>query len=281
MSNVRFELKWECGQTKPECVTGSFDLSEDQENIYYCKTCTTIHTFTGEWLDLQHKTSDSSENVPRSNLQIESSSQTQTTVQSTKVRVRVQAGERVFSNVNERATGTAISAEFTEEEINFTKMGMIALNIFADVLYDLLKPDKPHLRPRCDCDITYLYSEHRKLNKHVPSNSNHRQYPHGPWGGCWQDFKNTDIAIGDDIERIRLTRNELQHSQLFKLDEMRFNELSNISSDLLKRFDRHNTPTKLYTDRLKEILAKSISKEEVKSIENEISGMTIEVEIEH
>ncbi|XP_071122877.1 uncharacterized protein [Mytilus edulis] len=281
MSNVRFELKWECGQTKPECVTGSFDLSEDQENIYYCKTCTTIHTFTGEWLDLQHKTSDSSENVPRSNLQIESSSQTQTTVQSTKVRVRVQAGEREFSNVNERATGTAISTGFTEEEINFTKMGMIALNIFADVLYDLLKPDKPHLRPRCDCDITYLYSEHRKLNKHVPSNSNHRQYPHGPWGGCWQDFKNTDIAIGDDIERIRLTRNELQHYQLFKLDEMRFNELSNISSDLLKRFDRHNTPTKLYTDRLMEILAKSISKEEVKSIENKISGMTIEVEIEY
>ncbi|XP_076116515.1 uncharacterized protein LOC143083988 [Mytilus galloprovincialis] len=281
MSNVRFELKWECGQTKPECVTGSFDLSEDQEETYYCETCTTIHTFAGEWSDLQHKTSDSSENDPRSNLQIESSSQTETTVQSTKVCVRVQAGERVLSSVNERATGTAISAEFTEEEINFTKMGMIALNIFADVLYDLLKPDKPHLRPRCDCDITYLYSEHRKLNKHVPSNSNHRQYPHGPWGGCWQDFKNTDIAIGDDIERIRLTRNELLHPQIFKLDEIRFNELSNISSDLLKRFDRHNTPTKLYTDRLMEILAKTISREEVKSIENEISGMTIEVEIEH
>ncbi|XP_071122887.1 uncharacterized protein [Mytilus edulis] len=160
-------------------------------------------------------------------------------------------------------------------------MGMIALNIFADVLYDLLKPDKPHLRQRCDCDITYLYSEHRKLNKHVPSNSNHRPCPPGPWGGCWQDFKNTDIAIGDDIERIRLTRNELQHSQIFKLDEIRFNELSNISSELLKRFDRHNTPTRLYTDHLKDILAKNISGEEVKSIENEISGMTIEVEIEH
>ncbi|XP_076115762.1 uncharacterized protein LOC143083389 isoform X2 [Mytilus galloprovincialis] len=279
MSNVRFELKWECGQTKPECVTGSFDYSEDEEiKEYYCETCTTTHTFTGEWSD---KTSDSSENVPRSNLYTESSSQTQTTVQSTKVRVRVQAGERVFSNVNELATGTAISAGFTEEEINFTKMGMIALNIFADVLYDLLKPDKPHLRQRCDCDITYLYSEHRKLNKHVPSNSNHRRCPPGPWGGCWQDFKNTDIAIGDDIERIRLTRNELQHSQIFKLDEIRFNELSNISSELLKRFDRHNTPTRLYTDHLKDILAKTISGEEVKSIEKEILGMKIEVEIVH
>ncbi|XP_076083281.1 uncharacterized protein LOC143054236 isoform X2 [Mytilus galloprovincialis] len=281
MSNVRFELKWECGQTKPECVTGSFDLSKDQEKIYYCETCTTIHTFTGEWSDLQHKTSDSSENVPRSNLYIESSSQTQTTVQSTKVHVRVQAGEMVFSNVNERATGTAISEGFTEEEINFTKMGMIALNILADVLYDLLKPDKPHLRPRCDCDITYLYSEHRKLNKHVPSNSSHRQCPPGPWGGNWLDIQNTDIAIGYDIERIRLTRNELQHSQIFKLDKIRFNELRNILSDLLKRFDNKNKPTRLYTDGLNEILAKNISAEEFQTIKNSILGMTIEVEIEH
>ncbi|CAC5363362.1 unnamed protein product [Mytilus coruscus] len=140
-------------------------------------------------------------------------------------------------------------------------MGMIALNILADVLYDLLKQDKPNLCPRSDCDITYLYSEHRKLNKHIPSNS---------WGGTWQRIQTTDIAIGDDIERIRLMRNELQHSMIFKLDETRFHELSIISRDLLKRLDRHNTPTRLYTDELNEILAKTISAEEVKSIENEI-----------
>ncbi|VDI75263.1 Hypothetical predicted protein, partial [Mytilus galloprovincialis] len=105
--------------------------------------------------------------------------------------------------------------------------------------------------------------EHRKLNKHVPSNSNHRRCPPGPWGGLAR-FKNTDIAIGDDIERIRLTRNELQHSKIFKLDEIRFNELSIISSDLLKRFDRLNTPTRLYTDHLKDILSQNYSGEEVK-----------------
>ncbi|CAC5363352.1 unnamed protein product [Mytilus coruscus] len=161
---------------------------------------------------------------------------------------------------------------FTKEEINFTKMGMIVLNILADALYDLLKPDKPNLRPRSDCDITHLYSEHRKLNKHIPSNL---------WGGTWQTIQNTDIAIGDDIERIRLTRNELQHSRIFKLEDKRFIELCNILSDLLKRFDHHNTPTRLYTDALNDILAKTISAEEVKSIENDILGLTIEVEIEH
>ncbi|VDI02043.1 Hypothetical predicted protein [Mytilus galloprovincialis] len=229
MSNVKFEKKWECGQSKPESVTGSFDFSEDQETIYYCETCTTIHEFTGEW--------------------------------SFDVRIRVEAGERVFSHDNEGATGTASSAGFTKEEINSTKMGMIVLNILADALYDLLKPDKPHLRPRSDCDITYLYSEHRKLNKHIPSNS---------WGGTWQTIQNTDIAIGDDIERIRLTRNELQHSRIFELEDIRFIELCNILSDLLTRFDQHNTPTRLYTDELKDILAKTISAEEIKTIENEI-----------
>ncbi|XP_052067823.1 uncharacterized protein LOC127707359 [Mytilus californianus] len=278
MSNVKFEKKWECGQTRPESVTGSFDFSKDQDTKYYCETCKIVHEFTGEWSDQQHRTFDlsqsswRSENVPRSNPYRESSSQIQTTGQSTKVRVRVQAGERVFSNVNEEAIVTASSAGFTKEEINFAKMGMIALNILADVLYDLLKQDKPNLRPRRDCDITYLYSEHRKLNKHIPSNG---------WGGPWQRIQTTDIAIGDDIERIRLTRNELQHSQIFHLEDKRFIELSNILSDLLKRFDHHNTPTRLYTDELNDILAKTVSAEEVKSIKNEILGMTIEVEIEH
>ncbi|XP_063396999.1 uncharacterized protein LOC134681346 [Mytilus trossulus] len=213
------------------------------------------------------------------NPNIKSSSEVQTT--SSKVYVRVKARKRDISNIHDESTAAASLTGFTKEEINFTKMGMIALNILADVLYDLLKPDKPYLRPRCGCDISYLYSEHRKLNKHVPSNSNHRQYPHGPWGGKWPDIQNTDIAIGDDIERIRLTRNELQHSDIFQINDTRFNELCHILSELLKRFDHYNKPTRLYTDQLNEILAKTVSAEEVKSIENEISGMAIEVEIEH
>ncbi|CAG2244045.1 unnamed protein product [Mytilus edulis] len=275
MPNVEFEKKFDCGLTEPELVTGSNEFSEEEITEYICRSCTTLHPFIGEWSKEGHEAlslSKSPEDVPRYYPNAESLGQIQTTGTSTKVRVRVQAGERVFSNINDEATGTVSSSGFTEEEINFTKMGMIALNIFADVLYDLLKPDKPHLRPRCDCDITYLYSEHRKLNKHVPSNSNHRQYPHGPWGGCWQDFKNTDIAIGDDIERIRLTRNELQHSQIFKLDEIRFNELCNIVSGLLNRFDQHNKPARMYADALNEILAKTVSAEEAKSIENGILG---------
>ncbi|XP_076108705.1 uncharacterized protein LOC143076733 [Mytilus galloprovincialis] len=281
MSNVNFEKKWECGLTKPQSVTGSNDFNEELITEYYCETCTCTHIFIGEWQDLQCRVpcpSQSCEIKSGLNPNIESSSQVQTT---SKVYVRVKARKRDISNIHDESTAAASLTGFTKEEINFTKMGMIALNILADVLYDLLKPDKQNLRPRCGCDISYLYSEHRKLNKHVPSNSNHRQYPYGPWGGNWLDIQNTDIAIGDDIERIRLTRNELQHSDIFQINDTRFNELCHILSELLKRFEHYNKPTRLYTDQLNEILAKTVSAEEVKSIENEISGMAIEVEIEH
>ncbi|CAG2202682.1 unnamed protein product [Mytilus edulis] len=204
MSNVKFEKKWECGQTKPESVTGSNDFCEDQDTKYYCETCKIAHEFTGEWSDLQHGTLD-----------------------------------------------------FTKEEINFTKMGMIVLNVLADVSYDLLKPDKPNLRPRSDFDITQLYQEHFKLKKHIPTNG---------WGGNWQTIKGTDIAVGDDIERIRLTRNELQHSTAAEIGDTRFNELCNILSDLLKRFDQLNKPARLYTDQLNTILSKTMSAEEVQSM---------------
>ncbi|XP_063419405.1 uncharacterized protein LOC134702430 [Mytilus trossulus] len=256
MPNVEFEKKFDCGLTEPELVTGSNEFSEEEITEYLCGSCTTLHPFIGEWSKEGHEVlslSKSPEDVPRYYPNTESLGQIQTTGTSTKVRVRVQAGEIVFSNINDEATGTDSSSVFTKEEINFTKMGMIALNIFADVLYDLLKQDKANVCTRTDCDITYLYREHRKLNKHIPSNS---------WGGSWQTIQTTDIAIGDDIERIRLTRNELQHSRIFKLDETRFNELSNMSGDILKKFDRHNTPTRLYTDHLNNILAKTISAEE-------------------
>ncbi|CAG2252930.1 unnamed protein product [Mytilus edulis] len=242
MSNVKFEKKWECGLTEPKCVTGSNIFME--EPTYQCDTCQIKHMFIDEWSDQQNK-------APW-------------------VRVHVKAGKRDHSNVSEDQSSERSLREFTAEQINFTKMGIIVLNILADASYDLLKQDIPNLRPRSDCDITYLYNEHRRLNKHIPTNG---------WGVIRQVDQVTDIAVGDDIERIRLTRNELQHSRAAELGDTRFNELCNILTDLLQRFDQLNKPTRLYTDHLHEILAKTISAEDVQSIENEILGMDITVEI--
>ncbi|CAC5406238.1 unnamed protein product [Mytilus coruscus] len=278
MSNVKFEKKWECGHTKPEFVTGinEFD-GEQMTEYYYCETCKLTHKFMDEWSDLQRKSlclPHCSNDAEQSNPHLETPSKKQRI--STKVRCFFQGDMRAFSNVTDESTRTSSLNGLTKEEMNFAKMGMIVLNILADVLYDLLRSDKPHLPPRSDCDITYLYKELRRLNKDIPSNR---------WGGTWQNILVTDIAIGDDIERIRLIRNDLQHSRTFTLDDKRFNELYIIIVDLVKRFDLHNKPTKLYTEQLKVIMAKTVSEEEVKRINHQLINklkleMTMDIEIE-
>ncbi|VDI30931.1 Hypothetical predicted protein [Mytilus galloprovincialis] len=266
MTTVKFDKMLGCSLAEPDRVTGFYKQDAD----YFCEMCTETHI--NEWSDHAPiqltKISEKTQHVPGSHLWVENTSPMQNT--STKVRVSVKRGKRDYSNISEEPPSKRNLREFTAEQINFTKMGIIVLNILADASYDLLKQDIPNLRPRSDCDITYLYQEHYKLKKHVPSKG---------WGGDWQKIQVTNIAVGDDIERIRLTRNELQHSRAAELGDTRFNELCNILTDLLQRFDQLNKPTRLYTDHLHEILAKTISAEDVQSIENEILEMDIEVEI--
>ncbi|VDI67111.1 Hypothetical predicted protein [Mytilus galloprovincialis] len=211
----------------------------------------------------------------------ETNSKTETTSKNINVSTKVHCifkGEMgTFSNVSEESTRPGSFTGLTKEEFYFAKMGMTVLNILTNVLYDLLKQDKLFVRARSDCDITYLYSEHRRINKHIPSNG---------WGGPWQHIQSTDTSIGDDIERIRLTRNELFHSETFTLTEKRYTDLCKILDDLLSRFDLHNKPAKLYIYHFNEIIARAISEEEVKvvhrQIENKVqSEMAVEVEIEH
>ncbi|CAG2230213.1 CASP3 [Mytilus edulis] len=65
MSTVEFEKKIECGHTKPELVTGSNELSEEQITEYLCGTCKTPHTFDGEWSEIESKAlSDKYEKKP-------------------------------------------------------------------------------------------------------------------------------------------------------------------------------------------------------------------------
>ncbi|XP_076082647.1 uncharacterized protein LOC143053755 [Mytilus galloprovincialis] len=267
MTTVKFDKMLGCSLAEPDRVTGFYKQDAD----YFCEMCTETHI--NEWSDHAPiqltKISEKTQHVPGSHLWVENTSPMQNT--STKVRFSVKRVKRDYSNISEEPPSKRNLREFTAEQINFTKMGIIVLNILADASYDLLKQDIPNLRPRSDCDITYLYQEHRKLKKHVPSKG---------WGGEWQKIQVTNIAVGDDIERIRLTRNELQHSRAAELGDTRFNELCNILSDLLKRFDHYNKPQKLYTDELKDILAKNITDEDVKSVKNDLPEMTFEVEIE-
>ncbi|CAC5404256.1 unnamed protein product [Mytilus coruscus] len=144
----------------------------------------------------------------------------------------------------------AASNQFTKHEMDRTKMEMIVRNTLADVLYDLLKLYKKNLKQRSHYDITILYNELKTLNKHIPSNG---------WGSTWKRIKKSDIAIGDDIERIRLIRNELQHSGRYVINGKRFRVLCLIIGSLLERFDDRIKPRKLYTDQLNFYLAKTCS----------------------
>ncbi|CAC5382463.1 unnamed protein product [Mytilus coruscus] len=287
MTNVTFEKKWECGCVMPEFVTGSIDFIEEQNTEYFCETCTASHKFTDEWSKKQRQKRGSkrlqmdesespkkkanskktqsqlSQNFGESNCDTADS---KPTVISAKLHFPPGA-LNALSKLSEGQTRKTSSRVFTKKEFRFAKMGMIVLNILADVLFDLLKQDKGNVKPRSECDITYLYSEHRKLNKHIPSYSSGRGCPPGTWGGTWGDIKNTDISTGDDIERIRLTRNELQHYKTFKLEHKRYNDLCNIILELLERFDKRNNPTKLYTEQLNDILARTLSDDEVNGVQ--------------
>lgn len=128
---------------------------------------------------------------------------------------------------------------------------MVVLDILGSVLYDRFDLDKnigQILHSRDQYDISSLYQEHYKLRKHTPSK--------GRWGGgrIADDVLPSHTCIGDDIERIRLIRNEVQHSGTFALDDARYHILITIIQDMLNRFDHHNNPAgDSYVNRLKEI----------------------------
>ncbi|CAG2198467.1 unnamed protein product [Mytilus edulis] len=305
MSNVNFEKKWECGHTKPESVTGSNDFfSEEQITEYYCVTCTCTPIYIGEWQDLQ-KLSKSCENDPGLNPTTESISQVRTTSSKTKKAVHCQTDQEnhdckkerdipgfeiIFStkvhtastasldhNLEETSSTSVlpiinkkqvVKESFTADELNFAKLGKIALNVLRDALYDRLKLDKDgdtsYTMPnKSDSDITSLYKEHRVLNTHVPSKSSTRPKS---WGGKWTDIAIIDTCIGDDIERIRLTRNELQHAKSFSIDDVRYKELCVILQDVLNRFDQINKPSPLYTKRMNDVLLMELNRDNLEKI---------------
>ncbi|XP_071175749.1 uncharacterized protein [Mytilus edulis] len=296
MTNVTFERKWECGLVNLDSVKGSNVFIEEHNTEYFCEACTATHKLNNEWskqhghrkgIKRRKKDERRSSNKKQSRSFEKSNSETTGNKETvfTEVRCRVQGNISTNLKVSDVVTRTGSSKVFSKEEFNFAKMGMIVLNILADVLYDLLKQDKQNVKPRSECDITYLSKELWSLNKHIPSNSGGRKYP---WAKTLHDIKNTDTATGDDIERIRLTRNELQHSTTYALEDKRYNDLCHIIEDLLKRFDKRNNPMKLYSKRLNDVLARTIANEEVNEIhhqiENEIktqSELELVVEVKH
>ncbi|XP_076085365.1 uncharacterized protein LOC143056168 [Mytilus galloprovincialis] len=153
---------------------------------------------------------------------------------------------------------------FSREQINATRMAIIILEILTSALYDLFISDCGgfYVKPRDECDITYLYAQLRRNNKHIPS--------HG-WGCKWSDIQNSHILIGDDIERIRLARNDMAHSKKFSLDDNKYYELCGILERVLHRLETYNGKGKLYTDQMKNVKKKETKLQDWQTYQKKIT----------
>lgn len=155
-----------------------------------------------------------------------------------------------------------LQENLSREQINASRMSIITLGVLTDALYDRLAQDSTPVRSRTECDISYLYAELRRHNLHMPTK--------GFWGGSLKDIKEMDKKIGDDIERIRLIRNEIQHLSTFAIDNVRFKELCRLVRGVVKRMQLNNNQSDDYNNRVTDILLQDISHKQLEEQENGI-----------
>ncbi|CAG2206458.1 unnamed protein product [Mytilus edulis] len=120
-------------------------------------------------------------------------------------------------------------SKLTDENMNFLRIQKISTELMCDILYELLLHDNfLGLKPRNESDISDLYSKIRRTHLRVPSNG---------WGGQVWPNESIQTNTGDDVERIRLTRNRLQHSSQFQMTDSEYNERIQQLTRLTERFE--------------------------------------------
>ncbi|VDH96846.1 Hypothetical predicted protein [Mytilus galloprovincialis] len=136
-------------------------------------------------------------------------------------------------------------SKLTDENMNFLRIQKISTELMCDILYELLLHDNyVGLKPRNKSDITDLYSKIRGQNVRVPSNG---------WGGQRLPNESIQTNTGDDVERIRLTRNRLQHSSQFQMSDSEYNERIQQLTRLTERFEVLLKPRESYITRLNKV----------------------------
>ncbi|CAC5365940.1 unnamed protein product [Mytilus coruscus] len=133
----------------------------------------------------------------------------------------------------------------SDEEQHFIRVSKATVEVLTDILYDLAHASAcPITKPRNKCDITYLYGELRRqgLGQNLPSR--------GRWGGDNWSCELVAVNVGDDIERIRLNRNRLQHTSHFEMSNFEFPDRWKKLNALAKRFDVRLTAATFYEERL-------------------------------
>ncbi|XP_076081103.1 uncharacterized protein LOC143052014 [Mytilus galloprovincialis] len=141
------------------------------------------------------------------------------------------------------------SRRISSDQQNYVRMSMIVLEVLSGVLYDRLYIDTKtgEILDRDKLDITEMCRKYCALKINFPSKG-FRKIERV------DEISTIEDTIGDDIQRIRVIRNEMQHSSVFGLDDTRYQTLITIVHDMLTRFDQRNNPAgESYVKRLDEI----------------------------
>ncbi|VDI74034.1 Hypothetical predicted protein [Mytilus galloprovincialis] len=141
------------------------------------------------------------------------------------------------------------SRRLSSDQQNYVRMSMIVLEVLSGVLYDRLYIDTKtgEILDRDKLDITEMCKKYCALKINFPSKGFRKIEK-------VDEISTNEDTIGDDIQRIRVIRNEMQHSSVFALDDTRYQTLITIVHDMLTRFDQRNNPAgESYVKRLDEI----------------------------
>ncbi|XP_076108341.1 uncharacterized protein LOC143076448 isoform X1 [Mytilus galloprovincialis] len=164
------------------------------------------------------------------------------------------------------------SRRISSDQQNYVRMSMIVLEVLSGVLYDRLYIDTKtgEILDRDKLDITEMCKKYCALKINFPSKGFRKIE-------LVDEISTNEDTIGDDIQRIRVIRNEMQHSSVFGLDDTRYQTLITIVHDMLTRFDQRNNPAgESYVKRLDEIRKMELETRSFKEIKERMTAGLIE-----
>ncbi|VDI29038.1 Hypothetical predicted protein [Mytilus galloprovincialis] len=164
------------------------------------------------------------------------------------------------------------SRRISSDQQNYVRMSMIVLEVLSGVLYDRLYIDTKtgEILDRDKLDITEMCKKYCALKINFPSKGFRKIK-------LVDEISPNEDTIGDDIQRIRVIRNEMQHSSVFALDDTRYQTLITIVHDMLTRFDQRNNPAgESYVKRLDEIRKMELETRSFEEIKERMKAGLIE-----
>ncbi|CAG2223057.1 unnamed protein product [Mytilus edulis] len=164
------------------------------------------------------------------------------------------------------------SRRISSDQQNYVRMSMIVLEVLSGVLYDRLYIDTKtgEILDRDKLDITEMCKKYCALKINFPSKGFRKIEK-------VDEISTNEDTIGDDIQRIRVIRNEMQHSSVFALDDTRYQTLITIVHDMLTRFDQRNNPAgESYVKRLDEIRKMELETRSFEEIKERMKAGLIE-----